>query len=199
MLYPLGKFLVSVLFKILFKIKVIGKENIPKNGPVIICSNHISNYDPPTVGMTAPRTIHFMAKEELFEKKGLGFILRNVNAFPVKRGMRDRNALRKGLKLLDEGKVLGLFPEGTRSKDGVVKKGLAGAGFFAMRSNATVIPCAIIGQYERSKPLTVIYGNPIEFQTLKNSKPSAQEVTDEIMENIPVSYTHLTLPTNREV
>lgn len=98
--------------------------------------------------------------------------------------MRDRNALRKGLKLLDEGKVLGLFPEGTRSKDGVVKKGLAGAGFFAMRSNATVIPCAIIGQYERSKPLTVIYGNPIEFQTLKNSKPSAQEVTDEIMENI---------------
>ena len=108
MLYPLGKFLVSVLFKILFKIKVIGKENIPKNGPVIICSNHISNYDPPTVGMTAPRTIHFMAKEELFEKKGLGFILRNVNAFPVKRGMRDRNALRKGLKLLDEGKVLGL-------------------------------------------------------------------------------------------
>lgn len=184
MLYPLGKFLVSVLFKILFKIKVIGKENIPKNGPVIICSNHISNYDPPTVGMTAPRTIHFMAKEELFEKKGLGFILRNVNAFPVKRGMRDRNALRKGLKLLDEGKILGLFPEGTRSKDGVVKKGLAGAGFFAMRSNATVIPCAIIGQYERSKPLTVIYGNPIEFQTLKNSKPSAQEVTDEIMENI---------------
>ncbi|MFB9972945.1 1-acyl-sn-glycerol-3-phosphate acyltransferase [Allobacillus sp. SKP2-8] len=184
MLYPLGKFLVSVLFKILFKIKVIGKENIPKNGPVIICSNHISNYDPPTVGITAPRTIHFMAKEELFEKKGLGFILRNVNAFPVKRGMRDRNALRKGLKLLDEGKVLGLFPEGTRSKDGVVKKGLAGAGFFAMRSNATVIPCAIIGQYERSKPLTVIYGKPIEFQSLKNNKPSAQEVTDEIMENI---------------
>ena len=191
MLYPLGKFLVSVLFKILFKIKVIGKENIPKNGPVIICSNHISNYDPPTVGMTAPRTIHFMAKEELFEKKGLGFILRNVNAFPVKRGMRDRNALRKGLKLLDEGKVLGLFPEGTRSKDGVVKKGLAGAGFFAMRSNATVIPCAIIGQYERSKPLTVIYGNPIEFQTLKNSKPSAQEVTDEIMENIQLSLIHI--------
>ncbi|MFC0014691.1 MULTISPECIES: 1-acyl-sn-glycerol-3-phosphate acyltransferase [Allobacillus] len=184
MLYPLGKFLVSVLFKLLFKIKVIGKENIPKDGPVIICSNHISNYDPPTVGITSPRTIHFMAKEELFEKKGIGFILRNVNAFPVKRGMRDRNALRKGLKLLEEGNVLGLFPEGTRSKTGQVKKGLAGAGFFAMRSNATVIPCAIIGKYERSKPLTVIYGKPIQFESLKKDKPSAQEVTDEIMENI---------------
>ncbi|MBR7553265.1 lysophospholipid acyltransferase family protein [Allobacillus sp. GCM10007491] len=184
MLYPLGKFLVSVLFKVLFKIKVIGKENIPKDGPVIICSNHISNYDPPTVGITSPRTIHFMAKEELFEKKGIGFILRNVNAFPVKRGMRDRNALRKGLKLLEEGNVLGLFPEGTRSKTGQVKRGLAGAGFFAMRSNATVIPCAIIGKYERSKPLTVIYGKPIEFESLKKDKPSAQEVTDEIMENI---------------
>lgn len=184
MLYPLGKFIVSVLFKFLFRIQVIGKENIPKSGPVIICSNHISNYDPPTVGITSPRPIHFMAKEELFEKKGLGFILRNVRAFPVKRGMRDRNALRTGLKILEEGNVIGLFPEGTRSKDGVLKKGLAGAGFFAMRSKAKVIPCAIIGNYEKKKTLTVVYGEPIEFETLKEGKPSAQDVTDEIMENI---------------
>ncbi|MDV2580840.1 lysophospholipid acyltransferase family protein [Alkalibacillus haloalkaliphilus] len=184
MFYKFAKAVVYTVFKFLFRIKIFGKENVPKEGPVIICSNHISNYDPPVVGITCPRDINFMAKEELFEKKGIGFLLRNLQAFPVKRGMRDRNALRNGLGLLEDGGTLGLFPEGTRSKDGQLKKGLAGAGFFAMRSNATVIPCAIIGTYERFKPLKVIYGPPIEFETLKEDKPSAQEVTDEIMENI---------------
>lgn len=184
-MYSLGKFLVTVIFKVLFRIRVIGQENIPKDQAVIICSNHISNYDPPTVGITCPRQVNFMAKEELFEKnKLLGWVLRKVHAFPVKRGMRDRNALRTGLKLLKEGKVIGLFPEGTRSKDSVLKEGLAGAGFFAMRSEAKVIPCAIIGPYRKFKTLTVVYGKPIEFETMKVEKPSAQAVTDEIMENI---------------
>ncbi|GEL76143.1 1-acyl-sn-glycerol-3-phosphate acyltransferase [Tenuibacillus multivorans] len=184
MFYQFAKTVVKLIFILMFRIKVIGKENIPKKGPVIICSNHISNFDPPLVGITSPRAIKFMAKEELFRKKGLGLLLTNLNAFPVKRGMRDRNALRTGLKLLSEGKTLGLFPEGTRSKDGEVKKGLAGAGFFAMRSEATVIPCAIIGSYKKFSTLKVIYGKPIDFKTLQKEKPGAQEVTDEIMDNI---------------
>jgi len=184
MLYRIAKIVVLMIFKIMFKIKVIGKENVPKKGPVIVCSNHTSNFDPPVLGITFPRTVHFMAKEELFHKKSLKWLLTNLNAFPVKRGFRDRQALRTGLKRLEEGHVLGLFPEGTRSKDGQLKKGLAGAGFFAMRSKATVIPCAIIGSYEKFSPLKVVYGKPIEFETLKKEKTNAQEVTDEIMENI---------------
>ncbi|WP_188206031.1 lysophospholipid acyltransferase family protein [Alkalibacillus aidingensis] len=184
MVYKIAKYTVLIVCKLLFRIKVIGKENLPKNGPVIVCSNHISNFDPPVVGITCPRDISFMAKEELFEKKFIGLLLRNLNAFPVKRGMRDRNALRNGLKQLEEGHTLGLFPEGTRSKDGQLKQGLAGAGFFAMRSDAKVIPCAIIGPYQYFKPLTVVYGKPIEFKSLEGEKPSAQVVTDEIMENI---------------
>ncbi|MDQ0158499.1 lysophospholipid acyltransferase family protein [Alkalibacillus salilacus] len=184
MIYKFAKFVVWVIFKFLYRIKIHGQENIPDQGPVIICSNHISNFDPPVVGITSPRDIHFMAKEELFEKKGLGFLLPHLNAFPVKRGMRDRNALRRGLELLEQGGTLGLFPEGTRSKDGQLQKGLAGAGFFAMRSNATVIPCAIIGSYDRSEPLHVVYGQAIEFETLKVENPRAQDVTDEIMANI---------------
>ncbi|RPF55756.1 lysophospholipid acyltransferase family protein [Aquisalibacillus elongatus] len=184
MFYRFARFIVKVIFKIMFRIEVIGTENIPKKGPVIICSNHISNYDPPVVGITSPRSIDFMAKEELFEKKWLNVLLSNLNAFPVKRGMRDRNALRTGIERLEKGHTLGLFPEGTRSKNGEVKKGLAGAGFFAMRSNATVIPCAIIGSYEKFSKLQVVYGRPIEFKTLEKEKPGAQEVTDEIMGNI---------------
>ncbi len=125
-----------------------------------------------------------MAKEELFNNKMLAFILKHVHAFPIKRGMKDRNALRKGLEVLKDGNVLGLFPEGTRSKTGELKKGLAGAGFFALRSKATIIPCAIIGDYRGKDPLKVSYGPPIDMEGLRSEKASAQEVTDVIMEHI---------------
>ena len=78
----------------------------------------------------------------------LKMILPHVNAIPIKRGMSDRNALRKGLGVLKDGNVLGLFPEGTRSKTGELGEGLAGAGFFALRTEAKVVPCAVIGNYK---------------------------------------------------
>ncbi|SET89762.1 1-acyl-sn-glycerol-3-phosphate acyltransferase [Salinibacillus kushneri] len=184
MLYSLGKFICSVIFKTLYRIKVIGKENIPNEGPVIICSNHISNFDPPVVGITSPRRIHFMAKGELFNNKWIGGLLRRLNAFPVRRGMKDRQALRDGLKVLKENETLGLFPEGTRSRNGELKRGLAGAGFFALRSKATIIPCAIIGEYKPFKRLTVIYGESVPMDHLRSGKASAQEVVDQIMSEI---------------
>lgn len=167
-----------------YRFQVIGKENIPKDGPVIICSNHISNLDPPVVGITSPRDIYFMAKEELFKNKLLGAILLKCHAFPIKRGMKDRDALKKGLNILKEGKTLGLFPEGTRSKTGEIGKGLSGVGFFALRSEATIIPCAIIGPYRKGKRLKVVYGKAIAMDELRKRKAKASEVTDVIMDNI---------------
>ncbi|MRG86419.1 lysophospholipid acyltransferase family protein [Salinibacillus xinjiangensis] len=184
MLYKIGKTICWFIFKPLYRIRVIGKQNVPKSGPVIICSNHISNFDPPVVGLTCPRDIHFMAKEELFHNKVIGSILRKVHAFPVKRGMKDRQALRDGLQVLKDNHTLGLFPEGTRSKSGELQRGLAGTGFFALRSKATVIPCAIIGEYEPLKPLRVIYGEPVELEDLRNQNASPQEVVDRIMDEI---------------
>lgn len=183
-LYKLGKFLCSVIFYPMYRIKVIGKKNIPAEGPVIICSNHISNVDPPVVGITSSRNIYFLAKEELFKNPVIGGILKKVHAFPIKRGMRDRDALRKGLGVLKEGHALGLFPEGTRQQNGEVGKGLAGAGFFALRSEATIVPCAIIGPYKKFKPLKVVYGEPIDMSEYREQKASAQVVTDRIMEEI---------------
>ncbi|HEX5563508.1 MAG TPA: lysophospholipid acyltransferase family protein [Sporosarcina sp.] len=183
-LYPFGKFLVSTIFYPLYRIKVIGKENFPAEGGVLLCTNHIDNLDPPVVGISCPRTVHFMAKEELFKVPILKTILPKVNAFPVKRGMSDREAFRTALKLLRSGNVVGMFPEGTRSKTGELGKGLAGAGFFALKGDADVMPCAIIGPYKPFRTLRVVYGKPIAMAPFRESKASAEEVTEVIMNEI---------------
>ncbi|GEN53896.1 lysophospholipid acyltransferase family protein [Halobacillus faecis] len=183
-LYKIGKALCSIILFPMYRINIVGKKNIPAEGPVIICSNHISNLDPPVVGITSSRNIYFLAKEELFKNPVIGGILKKVHAFPIKRGMRDRNALRKGLDILKDGHALGLFPEGTRQKNGEIGKGLAGAGFFALRSEASIVPCAIIGPYQKFKKLKVVYGEPIDMTEYREQKASAQVVTDRIMEEI---------------
>lgn len=182
--YSFARSLVNVILKPIYRIEVIGRENLPSEGGVLLCANHIDNLDPPVVGITAARPVHFMAKEELFTVPVLGKIVSNLNAFPVKRGMSDREALRKGLAILKEGKVLGLFPEGTRSKTGETGKGLAGAGFFALRSEAYVVPCAIIGPYKAFNKLKVVYGKPIDMETVRAHKLNAEQATDLIMDEI---------------
>lgn len=183
-LYAVGKGLVKTVLSPLYRFEVIGAENFPKEGGILLCSNHIHALDPPVVGMTAPRTVHFMAKEELFKAPILGPLLPKVNAFPVKRGMSDREALRTALKILKSGEVVGLFPEGTRSTDGVLKKGLSGAGFFALRGNADVMPCAIIGPYKAFRKVRVVYGEPIRMEPFRERKASVDEVTEAIMASI---------------
>jgi len=182
--YEFAKKVVYTILKPLYRIEIIGIEHFPKDGGVLLCSNHISNLDPPVVGITAPRPVNFMAKEELFRVPILGKIVMNLNAFPVKRGMSDRQALRMGLEILNQGKVFGIFPEGTRSKDGKLGKGFSGVGFFALRTDAAVVPCAIIGPYKPFRKLKVVYGAPINLTDFRERKAKPEEVTDFIMSHI---------------
>jgi len=182
--YTFARSAVKGILSPVYRFEVVGAENVPSEGGVIVCSNHIDNLDPPAVGITCPRPVSFMAKEELFKLPLLKSILPKLEAFPVRRGMSDREALRKGLGILKEGKVLGLFPEGTRSKDGKLGKGLAGVGFFALRSEAAVVPCAVIGPYRKFKKVKVVYGEPIDLTTYKQERASAEVVTDVIMSKI---------------
>ncbi|QQZ11012.1 lysophospholipid acyltransferase family protein [Heyndrickxia vini] len=182
--YSFAKAVVWRIFKPLFRIQIIGLENFPKSGGVLLCPNHIDNLDPPVVGITAPRPVIFMGKEELFKTPVIKTLMIHLNVFPVKRGMNDREALRKGLKVLKDDQVLGLFPEGKRSKNGELGEGLSGAGFFALRSEAAVVPCAIIGPYKPFKKLKVVYGKPIDMKELREKKASASEVTAVIMDQL---------------
>ncbi|MBM7645311.1 1-acyl-sn-glycerol-3-phosphate acyltransferase [Scopulibacillus daqui] len=183
-LYSFGKPIVSGLFKLFFRYKVIGEENVPKDGGVLLCSNHLSNFDPPMIGCACPRELSFMAKAELFKIPLLKQLITRLNAIPVKRGHSDRQAFKMTMKLLEEGKTMTIFPEGTRNKTDQLKKGLSGAGFFALRTNAHVVPCAIIGSYKLFKPIKVVFGEPIDFSELKSRKAKPAEATEIIMTHI---------------
>ncbi|MFK3936260.1 lysophospholipid acyltransferase family protein [Alkalihalobacillus sp. NPDC078783] len=183
-LYQFGQFVCRTYLSTLYKIEIEGKENIPEHGGVLLCCNHISNFDPPFLGAYIKRPTRYMAKQELFEKPILKQLLPKLGAFPVKRGGADKQTLRKGMNYLNEQEILGLFPEGTRSKDGKLGKGLAGAGFFALKTNAVVIPCAIIGTYKRGKRLKLVYGKPLDLAQHRETKASSGEVTELIMSEI---------------
>lgn len=182
--YSFAKVVVWRIFKPLYRIEILGLENFPKEGGVLLCANHIDNLDPPVVGITAPRPVVFMGKEELFKAPVIKTLMKNLNVVPIKRGASDREALRKGISVLKEGHVLGFFPEGTRSKTGELGEGKPGAGFFALRTNAAVVPCAIIGNYKPFKKLKVVFGKPIEMDSLRENKANAGEVSGVIMKHI---------------
>jgi len=176
-----------IIFSLVFRWQVIGREHIPKEGPVILCANHISLWDPPLLGSGIERQVNFMAKEELFRIPGLNFLLVKFGAFPVKRGAGDRAAIRATLKLLEEGKIFGIFPEGTRSKTGEVGEGMPGVAMFALKSEADVIPVAIIGPYRMFRPIKIVYGKPIDLTQLREAKTGSDTLkgtSDLIMAHI---------------
>jgi len=172
-----------IIFSLVFRWQVIGREHIPKEGPVILCANHISLWDPPLLGSGIERQVNFMAKEELFRIPGLNFLLVKFGAFPVKRGAGDRAAIRATLKLLEEGKIFGIFPEGTRSKTGEVGEGMPGVAMFALKSEADVIPVAIIGPYRMFRPIKIVYGKPIDLTQLREAKTGSDtlKVTSDLI------------------
>ena len=150
---------VKGMFRFLFKLmawNIQGVENMPAEGPVILAINHQSLWDPIAAASSPPRKVSFMAKEEIFSIPVLGKIFSKLGAFPVKRGQGDVNAIRQSLASLKEGRVLGLFPEGTRSKDGEIQKGLPGMVLLMEKSKASVVPVKVFGT---RKLLTRGWGN----------------------------------------
>lgn len=144
-MYELIRGAFALIFKLVFRWRIEGVENIPQEGGAIIAANHISLWDPPLVGTAFKRHIHFMAKEELFKIPLITPIIKVLKAFPVKRGTADRAAIRNALSLLGQGELLGLFPEGTRSKTGELGKPEPGIAMIALKANVPIIPAAISG------------------------------------------------------
>lgn len=179
-LYILARAILRLYFRFFYKWKIFGKEHVPKTGPVILASNHISNLDPPVLGCSIDRQVHYMAKEELFHIPILSFLIKNFGAFPIRRGASDRKAIKTALHLLQEGKVLGVFPEGTRSKTGEIGKGLPGAALFALKTDAVVIPVGIVSNYKWFQPISIQFGEPVSLEAFKEEKVTQEVLNDAI-------------------
>lgn len=188
MLYRFGCWLSKVFFAIFYRVSFEGLENIPADGPLIVCSNHISLLDMFLFAHRMPQKVYFMAKQELFKIPVLCSIIRALGAYPVKRGFGDTQAAKTTLKLLKEGKTVGIFPEGhRRNKSRVKLKPKSGAILFALESGAPILPVGISGTFRLFSKLRVVYGKPYHLNNgngNKAAKGDMQEMADALMNKI---------------
>lgn len=162
-LYRILRVFFRVFFRVLSGARVYGAEHMPPEGGVILAANHMSNWDPVFLAAYLARPVSYMAKQELFDVPVFGAVIRSLFAFPVRRGASDRTAVRTAVRRLREGFCVGIFPEGTRSRDGEVHRGGSGVALLASMSGAPVVPAAIVGT-NTMRRLRVVYGAPLYFE-----------------------------------
>lgn len=176
-------FLILTYCRIVYKLKVVGIENVPKEGAVIFCGNHRTYLDPPLVVVTAGRHMRFMAKEELRKNWLFAFLGVIFDAIYVKRDSKDISAMKDALKTLKSGECVGLFPEGTRNglekNDGKLKNG---AAYLALKTGAKIVPIGIQGDTKPFTPAKIIFGKPLDLSKYQGIKKIDENVEDEVSE-----------------
>jgi 1-acyl-sn-glycerol-3-phosphate acyltransferase len=196
-LYALSQHVLVVMFKLFHRLEVHGAEHVPSTGGCLLASNHVSFLDPPAIGSAvANRVVRFMARDTLF-KKGFGnWFMKGVAAIPISRDRGDIGALKRCIHCLRHGDCIGIFPEGTRSRDGKIAKVKAGIGFIIMSAGVPVVPVFIDGTYAalprgglwpRPKKVRVFIGPPISTDELLKygkGRESYEPVSQLIMERI---------------
>ena len=181
-------------FNLFGKLESYGNENIPKQGGALILCNHVSYLDPFIVGSAANRELHFMARHDSFEMPVIGKVIAAHNAYPVRRGTADRAALRHTISLLKSGKMVLIFPEGTRSVNGTLGKAHGGVSFIAHNADVPAIPTYLKGtilprnaKWIQPAQLTVTFGPPIDFtevRQLPERRELYRQMGEQIMQEI---------------
>ncbi len=203
MLYRLSRLVLLALLRTFWRPTVEGLQNVPRTGPVILASNHLSFIDSVVIPLVVPRRVVFLAKAEYFTGKGLRgafsrLMFTALGALPVDRGTQRaaQAALNAALEVLREGEGFGIYPEGTRSRDGRLYRGRTGVGWLSVASGAPVVPVGLVGT-DRVQPvgarlvrpfkrITVTFGEPVRPQDFLGA-PAAQvrrEITDTVMGRI---------------
>ncbi len=202
LLYKIGEFLVTSWFFLFTRRSVLGKENVPRQGPVLVVANHLNNADPPLIGICLGRKARFMAKEQLFRNPLSRFILSSMGAFPVNRSRPGKNSIEKAEEALAQGQPLVMFPESTRSRTATMRAGFPGAAMVASKSQVPILPVAITGTEKIKGPgwwlarpkIRVTIGVPFNLPVKKEkiTKEDLTGYTSIIMKNIasllPLEY-----------
>ena len=183
--------LYRILAKALFFVRVEGRENIPAGRACVLMGNHQCVLDPFMLALCTPdREIHFMGKKELFSNRFLAWFFKKLHGFPVDRGNIDMGAIRTALGVLKDGDTLGIFPEGTRSKDGYMLPLLGGASMIALRSGCDVVPVYIDGRYRPFRRMTVRVGAPLAIEDLHAARVT-KESCDELTRRMEAAFANL--------
>ena len=183
MFYGFAKVVCSAVLLLLRRWEIIGNGHLPPGQGVIIVSNHVSYWDPVVVGCALNRKIYFMAKAELFDIPVLGSIITKLGAFPVQREGADRSSIKRALDLLAAGKVVGIFPEGTRSKTGELLNPHMGAAMLAIKGGVPLLPVAVSGTRGFGGKVRVNFGQPINTSASNRRKVSRTELA-ELSQNV---------------
>lgn len=195
MFYTFARFILFLLFKMFFRLRIVGRENFSKTGPVIVAPNHVSFLDPMIVGVGAPRKLNFLARNTLFRFRPFARILYWIHVSPIKREAGDINAFKLALNKLSQGEPVLIFPEGTRSKDGNLQEPKSGIGFLQKISRATILPCYVKGTMEawprhsrfpRPRRISIYFGKPLSLdkEFSSNKKERYRYVASEVMRSI---------------
>ena len=183
MLYAILKPLAVLLMRLLFRVEARGTEHVPAEGAVLIVANHSSFLDPPLVGGMAPRRLTFLAKAELFRVPVFGALIRRLGSQPLRRDGGDVAALRTAQRVLQEGKALLVFPEGTRGDEGMLRPAKSGAALLAMHLGVPVVPVYVHGsgrawprgrRLPRPAKVMVTFGPPLRFPRASGTERKAQ-------------------------
>ncbi|MGI6349101.1 MAG: lysophospholipid acyltransferase family protein [Eubacteriales bacterium] len=178
--YIVSRFIARVLLFLLFSIRITGRENVPKTGSLIVCANHTSPLDPVLLGAKSNRVICFMAKEELMKTRFTKWLFKKYYVIPAKRDGSDAMAVKTALRLLKNGKVLGIFPEGTTKKDDKeLLDGKPGALLLSLQTKTPIVPIAICGRYCFRKKVYVHIGKPLQlYEQYREKKYKSEELTE---------------------
>jgi 1-acyl-sn-glycerol-3-phosphate acyltransferase len=194
-----------LLFRLYFRWHIYDVDRLPISGPVILASNHASYLDPPVVGSSATRAIHYLARESLFRFPGIASLLRLWNAVPVDRDGGGAAGLRAIMSRLEADAAIIIFPEGTRTRDGKLQPARSGIGLLVAKTTAPVVPVRVFGTFEalgrrhlvpRPRQLIVKYGQPLRFEDLRRetqtcSKARLKEIYQQIANEIMAAISRL--------
>lgn len=183
-----ARIITVIVLNIFFRVEVINRENFPAEGPALFCANHNSMLDMFFLGMKIDRWIYWMAKEELFKNPVLGYLIRKLGGFPVKRGTGDVEAIKQAYNLLEQKKVVGIFPHGTRINPAKIEtaKIKSGAAMIAAKAGVPIIPATVRGNYRLFSKMTVVYGEPFIIEKLdrKLTKEDLTEISRDIIKRV---------------
>lgn len=186
MVYQIIRKLLWIYFKIFNRVELIGAEKLPTDGAYMICANHKSYGDPLLIASQVKRPVHFMAKKELFDNKIIGSAIKKFYAFPVDRGASDITAIKTALRVLKDGQILGVFPEGTRVKEINYENGKAGVIMIAHKAKVKIVPMYIEGSYVPFKKLKLYVREVMDLSDLP--KQSQLEYKDQTVNLIKTIY-----------